>query len=480
VNARTSLVLMVAFVVLGTFALFDPLHRQEKADEKRERESHVVWLKGKSLRGIEISGAKEVSLECARKDKGCPFDGTGEWGMSKPLADKADPSAVGSLASSLLNLTAADKLDFEKAPDPKEFGLDQPQAVVKLKFQGEEKPLTLTFGRASPTGPNVYLSTSENPLRLFLVPAYLTGLLTKDPFHWRNKRLFPTVEVTAVSGLNWRNKKGEVFLSRDKDEWRMIRPKPVAAGKTMAEGLGSIVVYGSAKTVFAPSRQSPEAKKALAGKPELDLQIFLVDGTAHQLKLFARPTVRGAKESLALVDGLDTVFTVDASPFERFQKDLLDYRRRTLLDEEGRGKLDEMKLTFPREGKEAIFKKSGEEWKQEGGTPIPGLLSLNRLRVFLDSLRDTEYKGFFPLNSRSREALAYRGQKPDLIFEAKSGGKLFLQARFLAHDRKIVLTESEGEVRTLGDPLLKTLPVRLQDLTNDANKTVVVKEKGEP
>ena len=42
-------------------------------------------------------------------------------------------------------------------------------------------------------------------------------------------------------------------------------------------------------------------------------------------------------------------------------------------------------------------------------------------------------------------------------------------------ERKRALTEAEGDVRALGEAFLRTLPVRLTDLTQAANQTVVVK-----
>ena len=118
---------MIVFLILGTFAIFDPLRRQEKAEQKKERESHVLWLKDKKLASITVAAkGSEVKLECAKKDVGCPFDGSGDWILTAPTQDNADSSAVGSLASTLLNLTHSEVVDFSgSTPDPKEFGLDQ-------------------------------------------------------------------------------------------------------------------------------------------------------------------------------------------------------------------------------------------------------------------------------------------------------------------------------------------------------------------
>ena len=179
VSLRTSFILMVLFLGLGYFAFFEPLRTQEKEETSKDQESHVVWLKGKKLQSIEIFGQSPARMVCSRPDKACPFDGMGDWSLEKPVQDGADPAAVGTLASSLMNLTHNGKIDFETVPDEKEFGLDRPQAHVSLIVSGEQNPLILKFGKESAVGPNLYLSVSNDPKHLYLVPNYLPGMINK-------------------------------------------------------------------------------------------------------------------------------------------------------------------------------------------------------------------------------------------------------------------------------------------------------------
>ncbi len=497
-NLRVSLLLMITFMVLGTFAFFDPLRRQVKEEERRERDSHVVWLKDRKLESIVVSGKNPpVQFTCAIP-AGCAFDGTGDWKLVLPISDNADPSAVGSLASTLINLTQSEKIDFDTPPDPKEFGLDLPQATVELQLKAQKgqppepkESVILKFGKASTVGPNVYLSVSGDPKHLFLVPNYLPEMVNKELFHWRNKRLFPGVEGTAISRLGWRNKNLEVRAIRriesqargpSKDIWRLEKPQPALASKIMIEGLGSTVIYVAAKAVFPGGRSAPVAKKALSQKPELEIDFDTVaGGTAHKLLLFTKPSAdsRGARELLALVDKQDTVYVVDATPFDRFTKGIIEYRQRTILDDDSRAAIDEVHFEFPREKREIVLKLNGKDWAFVSGEKPKGALSQERIDGFLDGLRDSDYKAMFPVAGASAEATFYKTQPADLSIELKSGGKPTAQARFTVFERKWALTESEGDVRTLGEAFLKVLPVRLEDLSQAANQTVVVQpEKG--
>ena len=66
---RTTFILMIVFLILGTFAIFDPLRRQEKAEQKKERESHVLWLKDKKLASITVAAKGSRGLF----DRRCPL-----------------------------------------------------------------------------------------------------------------------------------------------------------------------------------------------------------------------------------------------------------------------------------------------------------------------------------------------------------------------------------------------------------------------
>gem|GEM_PF-7067779 len=479
-SLRTILVLMIVFIVLGSFAIFDPLRRAEKNDEKKERESHVVWLKDKKLEGLRIVGKNPATeLICAIKD-GCPFDGKGEWNMNQPVEGHADASAAATLASTILNLRHNERLEFPgAAPDPKEFGLDQPNAELTVKLKGEP-PMVLKFGKSAAVGPNVYLSVSSEPTKIFLVPSYVTDMVNKDSFHWQNKRILPNVESTGFTRLGWKNKKiGELRAYKMDGLWRMDRPIAALASQVMLEGLASTVSYASAKSIFSPWRGTVEAKGLLKGKPELEIGFSTADGNAHEVKLFAKPGHKPgtARELVAVVDKEPVMFNLEASVFDRFQKDLLEYRQRSVLDDNVRAQVDEARFSFPREKLEAWFKLEGSQWKYVSGAKPTEAISSVRFNGFLDGLRDADFKGFFPVKGNSAEAKAFRTQTPDLHVELKGGGKLLLQAAFVVFNRSVALTSAENDVRSLGDSFLRVLPVRLSDLNESSNKQVVVKEE---
>lgn len=148
-------------------------------------------------------------------------DGAG-WMLIEPVVDQADQAAVESLLGRLSNLTVADVLQG----DPDRFGLDHPQAKVRLvNGAGEARELLIGDLRSpvslfvAPAGSNVVYAVSNVSLsRLGQNPAAFldTRLLAVDP-----------AEVVAY----------EVFIMPEVQERPVVEPEaPSAAGAVSETG----------------------------------------------------------------------------------------------------------------------------------------------------------------------------------------------------------------------------------------------------
>lgn len=479
-NLRIILGLMVLFIVFGFFAIFDPLRKGELDSERRERESRVIWLKDKTVDSFWIKGKSEdVKLDCQKKEKGCTWDGSGDWMISEPLKEKADPVAVGVLASSIYNLVHAEKISMEKAPDLKEFGLDEPTLELEMKIHGEADPVVLKFGKASAVGPTVYLSASHDSKHLFLVANNVSGIIDQGVFHWRNKRLFPGVDVSTVKSIQWWSDKGE--FAADVRALRLTKPRAAVASAAMLNGLVSTAAYAEAKSVYySPDlvdEESDEAEKAEMAKrkdlPKAFLEVsFVVDGGGqHKLTIYPYPPGKAAKELLARADSSPVVYIMEGSTFDRFQRGILEYRQSSVLSGMMRSQIEEVSLSFPRDKKQVTLKMVGPKWAAVAGDIPEGDISQLRVSNFLDSLRDRSFEGIVPLNGGSKEAKAFQST-PDVVVTGKLSGKALFEAKFVVFERKKALTEGEGEVKILGEEFLKLLPVRISDVVDVSNKKV--------
>ncbi len=473
VSLRTTFILMLAFIVLGTFAFFDPLRLQQKKDQEKERNEHVFWLKEKKLSSLRIQTASlDLQLECANKE-GCTFDGSADWNVLAPVKDEADSSSVGSLASSALNLNPVDKVDLEQLPDPLEFGFDKSSAVLELNIVGEAEPYRLSFGKETPVGPNTYALSNREPKRVYMVANYFPGMLKQELFHWRNKRLFKGLETGEIEAIDWRSNTGAFRLAKKEGVWSLESPLAAPANHIMSEGLASTLVFAAAKSLYAPeTKEAKEAKKILSGKPAFQFTLQRKGATPMQLSLFQLAATKpGEKNFLAQVKGRETLYVVDSLQFARFGKPLLEYRERRVVSADDKSRANELQLTFPREKKRIFLKLESTDWQFAEGDK-PEALSQTRIKNFVDSLASAEAFAF----DKGPKSILFQRAPADLEVELRSNGAAIKKARFLVAARKEALTEGDipGEVRVLGEDFLKLLPVRFADLFEANNKQVVI------
>ncbi len=463
-SAKTTFVLMIVFMVVGSFAFFDPFGWEAKKEEKEEREKYVYWLKDKKLTSLSIEKDGQTILLSCKKAEGCPFDGTGDWQMKSPVEDLADPAAVGSLASAVLNMTFLDQVDFAPGElKAQEFGLGKAKVLVQL--QGEAKPKTLILGGAAPAGPNVYIQDAEQPNRLYVVASFFSQMLEKDLFHWRNKRIFPDLESDQIEELSFSGKISVAGKKQD-SKWNLVSPLQAPGNRIQWEGLVSTVVYLNAKSLHSLSGN--------LGKPELTIRLKVKAG-AREIQFFPK---KGSQSGEWIAVEGKRSFVVESYPLERFRKPLIEYRERKLFPLRVYADLEKVHFQFPREKSEISFAKQKDDWQPlEKSDPI----SQTRIRTFLLRLLDMDAEFFVEKNSQGAKLL--QSQVPDLVVEIE--GKEFREKRkFLVVGRKSALTEGliASEAASMGETFLKWMPIRKSDFLEANNKTVMpegVKEEEE-
>lgn len=121
---------------------------------------------------LQLNGFNPTRIEVFRSDYGIALEKNGtDWYMTTPIEDRADQEMAGELIERLKNLTIADILPADADLD---FGMDQPQARVKLHGQnGDIKELLIGNHRSpvslyvQPVGsPSVYAISNVRLARL--------------------------------------------------------------------------------------------------------------------------------------------------------------------------------------------------------------------------------------------------------------------------------------------------------------------------
>jgi len=458
-SLKTIWILMVIFLSIGSFAIYDYLVLENKREDKKEQEQHVVWLRGKKLAGIKVkNGTQVIRFECQSKD-GCTFDGTANWLIKEPLQDLADSSSVASLASSILNLTFQDKLDFEVPLDEVEFGLNDSKLLAELQLMGDGAPLQFKVGRSAPVGPNVYLQLNGERNRLFTVGTLFSEMLEKDLFHWRNKRIFPEVTVDAVDAISWKINGRKIEAKKEKGVWMLTSPVAANADYVMIESLVSTVVFASAKAEVPQGTTVREKKRALEimfGTNSKQESFYLWDGPG------------------ALVTTSDTknIFSVDALVFDRFKKNLIDYRDRKIFkDAPSLEAVEEIGFEFPKDRLKLTLKQVKGEWQADKASDDP--ISQDRIHKFLRAYLSLEAKDIKGRADRK----SFNGQIADLVVSVPQ----LPSQKFVISNRKLATTEyGSQELGLLSEDFTKLLPIREVDLRESGNKQVLEELKGKP
>lgn len=166
------------------------------------RDARVARFNTADARRVEIKhGGEDIVLE---KDKD-------NWKLTKPLIAEADNSKVTDLLTKLSDLQARDK-DILDKEDPKNYGLDKPDAEVIITVEEEAKgergrisapsgprdeekkekktrTLTVRIGKHDTDKKKLYVMADDWP-RINVVEDSLEPLVTRSALAYRGKRLF--------------------------------------------------------------------------------------------------------------------------------------------------------------------------------------------------------------------------------------------------------------------------------------------------
>jgi hypothetical protein len=294
----------------------------------------------------------------------------GKWQITFPQPYGADQDAAGQLASAVGTVTS-DKLIEDKASDLASFGLKPPNTEIDITTKkGATKRLRI--GDDAPANGGTYVALDGDP-RVFTVPSYTKTSLEKSLNDLRDKRLL-TFEQDKLSRVELIAKKQDIEFGRDKDQWQIVKPKPLRADGLQVEEL--IRKVKDAKMDLTVSDE--DAKKAAAtfntGTPVATVKMTDPSGT-QQLE------VRKVKDDYyAKSSAVDGVHKIASDLATSLDKSVDDFRNKKLFDF---GFSDPNKIEMHGAGKTYAFEKKGEDWLSSGKK-----IDSTSVQSFVDKLRD--------------------------------------------------------------------------------------------
>src|SRR5215472_3334635 len=277
---------------------------------------------------------------------------SGKWSITAPKAFSADQDAVSSVLSPLAAFTS-DKLIEEKGAYLKEFGLAQPSLTVTVTKQ-DGKTLKLLFGDETPTSSGSYAELAGDP-RVFVVARYNKSSFEKSVDDLRDKRLL-TPDFEKLSRIELTAKKESIEFGRNKDQWQILKPKPLRADQFAVEDL--VRSLREAKMELSASDDQKKIESGFkSGSAVATAKVTDVSGT-QELEIR-----KNKDDYYAKSNAVAGVYKVPSSLGTSTDKALADFRNKKLFDF---GFVDPDKIEINDGGKAYFLTRSSSDWWSDG------------------------------------------------------------------------------------------------------------------
>ena len=372
----------------------------------------------------------------------------GKWQLTAPqpfLADQDSATQLVNAASSV----ASDRVVEDKATDVSSYGLKSPNLEVDVTTKAG-KTSKLKIGDDTPTNSGAYAMLEGDP-RVFTVASYVKSGLDKSVNDLRDKRLL-TFDQDKLSRVELIAKKQDFEFGRDKDQWQIVKPKPLRADGLQVEEL--LRKLKDAKMDLTVSDE--DAKKAAAafasGTPVATVKATDASGT-QQFEVRKNKDDYYAKSS-----AVAGVHKVAADIGTGLDKGLDDFRNKKLFDF---GFNDPNKIEMHNNGKTYAFQKTGEDWFSNGKK-----LDSTSVQSLLDKLRDFAASKFVDFTAAATPSIdltvtSNDGKRTEKVLISKQGADYIARREnepaFYGLDAKTVdeLTKAASDVKEAPPPAKK-------------------------
>ncbi|MGH7349907.1 MAG: DUF4340 domain-containing protein, partial [Candidatus Rokuibacteriota bacterium] len=221
-RGKTIVVLLLLAAGLGGFFYYDT-HWLTPKREKAESAKGRIWT---------VEPKDVVSVTIIRKNETLRLKRTGDgWEMLEPIKVRADRAAVNDMVTGL----ATARMDREIDPNPAkpaDFGLDPPEAEVRLEVTGAAAPLILQVGSKNPTGVWVYAREGDKPAVITMSESIARDT-TRPVADFRDRTVL-AFDRKNLTGLDLDVAGDQISLAADEPgKWRIVKPRALPADGDM-------------------------------------------------------------------------------------------------------------------------------------------------------------------------------------------------------------------------------------------------------
>ncbi len=405
-KAMKSTGLIIAAVVLAALSGVLYWSNRHPASENTAKASvdtppKILSLKQEDISKIEIKkkGGEELDLS---------KDGGGKWQITAPKPLGADQDAVSSVLSTVSSLNA-DRLVEDKAGDVSQYGLAQPALELDVTSK-DGKPQKLFLGDDTPAGSAVFAKLEGDP-RVFTIASYNKSSIDKTASDLRDKRLL-TVDFDKLSQIELATKKQDIEFGRNKQEWQIVKPKPLRADNFQVEE----IVRKLREAKMDVSSTDGDAKKmAAAFASATPVATAKVTDTASTQELQVR---KSKDDYYAKSTAIPGIYKVSSDLGKELDKNLNDFRNKKLFDF---GYDDPGKVELHDGAKAYFLTKGGQDWWSADSKKMES----SSVQSLIDKIRELSASKFvdsgFTSPSIEVTVTSNEGKRVEKVLISKSG-----------------------------------------------------------
>ena len=346
-SLRSTLALLVAFLVIGGYAWFVERERPP-ASEADAPERAFGDLEADTITALTVTADNGDVTELSRAS-----EGANDWTVTSPVDAPADGTAASAIASSVASLEIR-RVVQEAVTDLSPFGLAPPAFAVTFA-EADGEPLTVAVGDETPTGGERYATIGDG--RLLLIPGFLDTTLNRNTFDLRDRSVleFTGPDTTSLTidhaGAPADGQfEGRLRFAKAEGNWRIVEPLDVRADFGLVEALVGRVGSAEMLTIVEEAAEgealaqygleTPRANAAIAVAGET--HTLLIGEETPEMTVWARDASR------------PLVFTVDAAMVDELLRGSETYRQTDLFDFRP---FNVTELVVEREGRTIRFEK---------------------------------------------------------------------------------------------------------------------------
>ena len=339
-RATIALLLLTALAMGGIFYLRNHVEPTRDGEQKRR---YLAVFEPDDVATIDIT-RNDKTLSLRREN--------GEWRLTAPLKDRADPDAVDRLLSALRSIDIRDR---EPNRDPQNFpesGLEPPRVRIAL---GGRENVVVDLG-AETALPNEIFAKLGGQQAIVRIPSNILELVGRATDSLRDPRLTSLV-ADDMEKFTVRRSDGEMSLRRERGAWVIEKPVQAMADPRAVQAFLEPLL-GLRVTGFGAQETAPETSATLPGQTATISLTPRGGGEELELKV-QRGSTNGAEIISAFFGPRGGDITVDASAVSLFDISPEALRDRSL----GHVDIDTIdRIRVESDGKVVTLQRGGEGW----------------------------------------------------------------------------------------------------------------------